>query len=70
MATTTRAAGIAATQNGKRIEGQRGALAWLERALWLAWIPLVLYVVFFSPIPDIHDGMHPIRHSSTLVQCH
>jgi len=45
-------------------------MVWLQRLLWAAWIPLVLYVVFFSPIPDIHDGMHPLRHASTLVQCH
>ncbi len=43
---------------------------WLERLLWLAWVPLVLYTIFFAPIPDIHDGMHPLRHSTTVVQCH
>ncbi|MDQ6950620.1 MAG: CbtB-domain containing protein [Mariprofundales bacterium] len=43
---------------------------WAERALWLAWIPVVLYTVFFSAIPNIHNGMHPIRHSTTVVQCH
>lgn len=57
------------TLTGVHSTALRPAL-WLERALWLAWIPLVLYVVFFAPIPDIHDGMHPLRHSSTLVQCH
>lgn len=46
------------------------ASRWLQRLLWVAWIPLVLYVVFFAPMPDVHDGMHPLRHASTLVQCH
>jgi len=40
------------------------------RILWMAWIPLTLYMVFFAPIPDIHDGMHTLRHSTTIVQCH
>jgi len=43
---------------------------WLERVLWISWVPLVLYTVFFTPIPDIHNGMHPLRHSTTVVQCH
>jgi len=43
---------------------------WAGRVLWMAWIPLTLYVVFFAPVPDIHDGMHPLRHSTTIVQCH
>ncbi len=43
---------------------------WAERILWLSWIPLVLFTVFFASIPDVHDGMHPVRHSTTIVQCH
>ena len=43
---------------------------WAECALWMAWIPVVLYTLFFSAIPDIHNGMHPVRHSTTVVQCH
>jgi len=43
---------------------------WIERTLWMAWIPLVLFTVFFSSIPDVHNGMHPVRHSTTIVQCH
>jgi len=65
MKTMTREAGAIESR-----DALAGAARWLERALWLAWIPLVLYAVFFAPIPDLHDGMHPIRHSSTLVQCH
>jgi len=43
---------------------------WVERILWMAWIPLVLFTVFFASIPDVHNGMHPVRHSTTIVQCH
>jgi len=43
---------------------------WAERVLWMAWIPLVVFTVFFASIPDIHNGMHPVRHSTTVVQCH
>ncbi len=43
---------------------------WASRALWLGWIPLVLFLVFFTSMPAIHNGMHGLRHASTLVQCH
>ena len=43
---------------------------WVERVLWATWIPLVLFTVFFTSIPDVHNGMHPVRHSTTIVQCH
>jgi len=43
---------------------------WAERILWVSWVPLVLFTVFFTSIPDIHNGVHPIRHSTTIVQCH
>ncbi len=43
---------------------------WAERILWLAWVPLVLFTIFFAAIPDVHNGMHPLRHSTTVVQCH
>ncbi|RMH51457.1 MAG: hypothetical protein D6682_04465 [Zetaproteobacteria bacterium] len=41
-----------------------------EMVLWALWIPLTIFTIFFVPIPDIHDGMHPLRHSTTVVQCH
>ncbi|PCI44523.1 MAG: hypothetical protein COB41_04250 [Proteobacteria bacterium] len=43
---------------------------WAERVLWLTWVPLVLFTVFFASIEDVHNGMHPVRHSTTIVQCH
>jgi len=46
------------------------ARIWVERVLWVSWVPLVLFTVFFSSIPDVHNGMHPLRHSTTIVQCH
>lgn len=43
---------------------------WAERILWLTWVPLVLFTVFFVSIPDVHNGMHPVRHAPSIVQCH
>lgn len=43
---------------------------WAERILWVSWVPLVLFTVFFASIEDVHNGMHPVRHSTTIVQCH
>ncbi len=56
-------------QAAKR-RSKAGLAVWAERLLWLSWVPLVLYTVFFTSIPDIHNGVHPIRHSTTIVQCH
>jgi len=51
--------------------GTKTSLAtWVERVLWMTWIPLVLFTVFFASIEDVHNGMHPVRHASTIVQCH
>jgi len=43
---------------------------WAERVLWMSWIPLVLFTVFFVSTPDVHNGMHPVRHAPSIVQCH
>jgi len=59
---STAAAGAVQTGASPRI--------WAERLLWVSWVPLVLFTVFFTSIPDIHNGVHPIRHSTTIVQCH
>lgn len=45
-------------------------LTWTTGLLWAGWIPLVLYLVFFASIQDVHNGMHQVRHASTVVQCH
>ena len=45
-------------------------LTWATGLLWVGWIPLVLYLVFFASIQDMHNGMHQVRHASTVVQCH
>ncbi len=47
-----------------------GIAVWAERLLWLSWVPLVLFTIFFASTPDIHDGVHPVRHALTIVQCH
>ena len=49
---------------------QSSPIVWLERVLWVSWVPLVLFTVFFASIEDVHNGMHPVRHSTTIVQCH
>ncbi|MDQ6964445.1 MAG: CbtB-domain containing protein [Mariprofundales bacterium] len=54
----------------KNISVRFSVAVWVEALLWLSWVPLVLFTLFFSSIPDIHDGMHPLRHSTTIVQCH
>ncbi|MDQ6952051.1 MAG: CbtB-domain containing protein [Mariprofundaceae bacterium] len=63
---------ISTTMQGSITEAQAttSLATWAERALWMAWIPLVLFTVFFVSIPDVHNGMHPVRHSTTIVQCH
>ncbi len=48
----------------------RKLATWTARILWAGWIPLVLFLVFFTGMPDIHNAMHGVRHSSTFVQCH
>ncbi len=37
--------------------------------LWLT-IPLVLYLVYVSQIPIIHDTLHSARHAAGFVKCH
>jgi len=57
-------------QGEVQAQSQTSMGVWTERILWMAWIPLVLFTVFFASIPDVHNGMHPVRHSTTIVQCH
>ena len=57
-------------QQAENSRSRAGVAVWAERLLWLSWVPLVLFTVFFTSIPDIHNGVHPIRHSTTIVQCH
>ena len=61
---------ITIEQQAAKSPSKAGVAVWAERLLWLSWVPLVLFTVFFTSIPDIHNGVHPIRHSTTIVQCH
>ena len=61
--------GISATIEQQAVI-QSSPRVWLERVLWVSWVPLVLFTVFFASIEDVHNGMHPVRHSTTIVQCH
>ncbi len=31
---------------------------------------LVLYTVFFSTIPVVHDAFHALRHALAIIPCH
>ncbi|WP_018132717.1 CbtB domain-containing protein [Effusibacillus pohliae] len=42
----------------------------LQWILLIAWIPVTLYGLFFSPIAALHDAVHPARHGVTIVPCH
>jgi cobalt transporter subunit CbtB len=42
----------------------------LQWVILLAWIPITLYGLFFSPIMALHNAVHPARHSVTIVPCH
>ncbi|MDX8398113.1 MAG: CbtB-domain containing protein [Mariprofundaceae bacterium] len=53
-----------------QIHSKVSVRTWVERILWMSWVPLVLFTVFFASIPDVHNGMHPVRHAPTIVQCH
>lgn len=61
---------ITIQQGVAQAQSKPSIAVWAERVLWMAWIPLVLFTVFFAPIPDVHNGMHPVRHAPTIVQCH
>jgi hypothetical protein len=42
----------------------------LQWVLLVTWIPFTLYGLFFSPMMPLHDAVHPVRHSVTIVPCH
>lgn len=50
---------------------QAGLLAHHAKlALLIFGVPLALYLALFAPISPLHDALHPLRHSLTLVSCH
>ncbi|MBI5367306.1 MAG: CbtB-domain containing protein [Planctomycetes bacterium] len=38
--------------------------------LLFAIVAVVLYAVFFSTTPAVHDFFHEIRHSMMIIPCH
>lgn len=42
----------------------------LQWVILIGWIPFTLYGLFFSPITPLHDQVHPVRHSVSIVPCH
>jgi len=57
-------------QGAVQAQSKTSIAVWAERVLWMTWVPVVLFTVFFASIEDVHNGMHPVRHSTTIVQCH
>lgn len=61
----------AAVQAWIQGRAQAGAVAYHAKMALLAFgVPLALYLALFAPIHPVHDALHPLRHSLTLVGCH
>lgn len=49
----------------------RAAVREAVGALLLALaVPAVVYLLFYAPIPAVHDSLHHLRHSFFGVPCH
>jgi cobalt transporter subunit CbtB len=42
----------------------------VQLAILLSLTGLVLYTVFFSTLPVVHDAFHAIRHALAIIPCH
>ena len=41
-----------------------------QALILLSIVGIVLYTVFFSTTPNIHDYFHELRHGLMLIPCH
>lgn len=41
-----------------------------QLAIFLTLTGLVLYTVFFSTLPIVHDTLHAFRHALAIIPCH
>lgn len=42
----------------------------VQSALYLSLFVLILWTVYFTTYPAIHDKVHSLRHHTALVSCH
>lgn len=41
-----------------------------QSALYISLCALILWTVYFTTYPAIHDKVHTLRHHTALVSCH
>lgn len=39
-------------------------------AFLLFWLPGMLFLLFFAPLPAVHDQLHSFRHAFSMIGCH
>ncbi len=42
----------------------------VQSALYVSLAGLVLWTIYFTTYPAIHDRVHSLRHHTALVSCH
>ncbi|HEY9906094.1 MAG TPA: CbtB-domain containing protein [Thermosynechococcaceae cyanobacterium] len=42
----------------------------VQASLYVSLCALILWTVFFSTYPAVHDSMHSLRHHTPAVSCH
>lgn len=53
-----------------RVVGALSLAATLRFYLMLLVVPVAIWAVFFAPMGFLHDNLHHVRHSLTMVLCH
>jgi cobalt transporter subunit CbtB len=43
---------------------------WFQGGVALLMVGILLYTVFFSTYPAVHDFFHDFRHSMLIIPCH
>jgi hypothetical protein len=42
----------------------------VQSALYVSLCALILWTIYFTTYPAIHDRVHSLRHHTALVSCH
>jgi Probable cobalt transporter subunit (CbtB) len=42
----------------------------VQSALYVSLCGLILWTIYFTTYPPIHDKVHSLRHHTALVSCH
>lgn len=42
----------------------------IQTSLYLSLCSLILWTVFFSKYPPVHNQVHSLRHNTLMVGCH